>query len=227
MKNKKIFLAIVMIATTTHHCSRAWAWPAWITAVGNSLGKIEMPKPAGVAAVNAAGNVLKDNLPIVKEVTEVVTDGVVEVAGIVTDGVVETADILAPAAVNASAKIGVEAAKELAAVGKAAVVVVGIGVAAHSIVQLYPIGKEIVSNIRPSDELKAQRAASLKGALRRLNYLDAEEKFQNCLIEHRLNPDRGTSGLPRDCEAVAEIFGILGGRKEVDETTAFFNKCRK
>ena len=169
------------------------------------------------------------------QVSTILADGTTETARILTNGVVESVSILAPAAVDATkaagasfaqaaANIGVEATKQVMPYMGPAIVICAV---VHGAVELYPIAQDIKTYVCPSAKEKQDQIASLELAQERVQLIKARRGFRNCLIDNRLNPDRGRSGLPSVCEPLAEAFAALGERKEVDEATAYFNKCRE
>ena len=87
------------------------------------------------------------------------------------------------------------------------------GFSAGSAVALQPIAQDIKSYFLPSDKEKEERIASLEHAQESVQLIKARRAFRDCLIENRLNPDRGNSGLPSVCEPLAEAFAALGERK--------------
>lgn len=209
MKNiKKCILYMMTVLLVIPHYSMAGLW-----------------RPAGEACVHAIDDTLTKQLPVFAKMIQDLTSSGCEMTKVLTDGTVEVTKVAGEAVVEASANIGVEAVEKLADVGNLGVTVLGVAVAAYSIVQLYPIGKEIVSTICPSDAQKAQQEAELKSAQKKLQILDAEEAFRECLIKNRNNPNKGASGFPRTCEAAAEVYAFLGNYSEVEQARAYFNRC--
>lgn len=155
-------------------------------------------KPAGTEAIKSLDELLAKHIPAFTNITHEIN-----VAG---------------------SNVGLEAAKQLAALGALGFVVAGVGITAYSIVQLYPIGKEIASIVCPSDEQKIQRKLSLKSAQQRLQLLEAETEFRECLIKNRLNQDIGACGIPTICEAAAATFAHLGKYQEVEQAIYYFKK---
>lgn len=169
------------------------------------------------------------------QTARVLTDGSVEIAKILADGTVETAKVLAPTAeevtriagssvVDASAKIGVESVKELAAVGQAAVFVLGVGVVIYGVTQLYPIAQDMKACVYPSEVQKTLQDVTLEQAKQKLELLKTESAFRHCLINNRHNPKREISGLPSVCQAAADSLALFGKYNEVDQATAYFKK---
>lgn len=93
--------------------------------------------------------------------------------------------------------------------------------------QLYSTGKEVASYFYPSEEQKILSAKKLESAQEDLELLRARKAFSQCLINNKLNADRGISGLPKICENAAETFALLGKVSEVQQLMAYFNKIRK
>ncbi|MBI2344459.1 hypothetical protein HYV10_00095 [Candidatus Dependentiae bacterium] len=192
-------------------------------------------KPAGVGMVEAADKVLDKQLPILKKIMEIISSKGVDASKALG---AEAASVLAKGVADASKAFGVDAAGELekaiadsadkfSSVGQGMVAVAGVGVAIYGITQLYPIGKEVATYICPSEEQKILNAERLEAAQCRLDLLRAEKSFRQCLVSNRLNPKRGFSGLPSDCEDVAEAFASMGGFNEVKQAMEFFNTFRK
>jgi hypothetical protein len=178
---------------------------------------LECIEPMGKAAVIEAGKQGKELLEILRGITEKLGKDTIQVSTNIKDA----ANILP----GASSQLGVQAANTLAKVGNTAVAVAGVGVAAYSVVQLYPIGKEIVSYAFPSEEQKKQQAASLLDAERRLKSLETQDKFSDCLIVNRLK-DKSESGLPRACEEIADAMISFGFHDHVAKTAAYFKQYR-
>lgn len=155
-------------------------------------------KPAGTEAIKTFDELLAKHLPAFANITHEIN--------------------------LASSNIGIEAAKQVAAVGTVGCVIAGVGVTAYSIAQLYPIGKEIASHLCPTEEQKIQQKANLEYAKQRLRLLEAEAEFRECLIKNRINHDRDTYGLPIVCEASAATLANLGKYHEVEQAIYYFNK---
>lgn len=98
------------------------------------------------------------------------------------------------------------------------------GVAIYGVTELYPIAKEIASNVCPSEELKAQRAANLEQAEQRLAVLRAEKKFRQCVLNNQRDSERGPLGLPVVCEDAINAMALFGRYDDVEKAATFFKK---
>jgi hypothetical protein len=112
-------------------------------------------------------------------------------------------------------------AKELAVVGQQFNKILAVGTAIYGVTQLYPIAQDVKSYWFPTMNQQLKEAM----AMQRLQMIKAETSFRNCLIDNRFGA-RGRSGIPTVCERAAEMFATLGQREEVEQSIAYFNKCR-
>lgn len=183
--------------------------------------KILSIEAAGVQAAREFGNQMTKQVPAIsKAVTEASKQLGENAARGLGEGMVKASPDLGK-------NFGLKAAEKVAEAGPAAKVIAGTLVGIYGVAQLYPIGKEIASNCFPGKEQKALSAERLKSAQQRLDLLDAERAFRQCLINNRLNTDRGNSGLPRVCEDAADALAFLGKYSDVEKAAAYFNKTRK
>ena len=132
---------------------------------------------AGTEFVKEANNTLNNHLPTLQEIMKTLGNNVTDAAKVVGSDAAKSlgsdaAKELANVAVDASIGLGGDAASKLSStitnavdklepIGQGIVVIAGVGVAVHSVMQLYPIGKEIVSSICPSEEQKILNAKRL------------------------------------------------------------------
>lgn len=182
-------------------------------------------QPLGTAAVEQAckglDDLSKSHLPTIGEIATNTSSQLGEnAANVLSESVVKTSPLLGE-------NFGLKATEKLAAAGPALTVIAGAVVAVHGVTQLYPIGKEIAAYVHPSEEQKKLSRERLKAVQQRLDLLDAENAFRQCLIKNRLNADRAPSGLPRVCQDAAETLAFLGKDAEVERVTAYFNKIRQ
>lgn len=204
MKNAKnvLFCTILIIATITSN----YNYTMW--------------NPAGTAAIEKAhtafDDLCKKYLPAITNASSQLGESTATVLG---ESVVKSSPLLGE-------NFGLKAAETLAAAGPTLTVIAGAVVAVHGVTQLYPIGKEIAAYIHPSEEQKKLSTERLKAVQQRLDLLDTENAFRQCLIKNRLIADRTSSGLPRVCQDAAETLAFLGKEAEVERATAYFNKIR-
>ena len=125
-----------------------------------------------------------------------------------SDNALKAVEIGAPALKDAStqfgARLGVEAVAKLAPV---AWVFVGL----YGAVNLFPIGKEIYTAAYPSEEQVDTQKANTILSRKRLEFLQAEEAFRNCLVKAKADSELNAEGCPVDCEKDARFFACLGG----------------
>ncbi len=124
-----------------------------------------------------------------------------------------TAEILGKGTLQVSGEMLMKVMKDLKTVGPY------VSVAYQSCV----IGLEIQKHYYPTIEQRDHaEAVSVKFAL-----VTAENEFERCLLENRNSTKRGLTGRPVACEEIAKMFGMMGGRKELDKITGIYNEYRK
>jgi hypothetical protein len=166
-----------------------------------------------IGTVDKAKEIVEVLVPVVENVTE----QAVNIAKIASPTVVDASRGIGA---EAASKIGVEASKVFAPIGYAAVTIYGI----HS---LYPIGKEIYKETFPSEEEKDAKKVNAILSRKRLNFLETEEKFRNCLLNSKPGSKLNGSGRPEPCEESARLLELFGAESEVARMTAVFKKHNK
>lgn len=121
---------------------------------------------------------------------------------------------------NPSSELDIEDVKKITAIGQAAVAVAGLAVGVIAAVKLPPIGREILSQIFPSEEQKAIQEANTLAARKIYELLNAKREFRACLLNK-------TGSKKNACKQAAHILAMLGGQDEVDRMTEISNGYKK
>ncbi len=130
------------------------------------------------------------------------------------------ATALAQGMEGAARGIGVELAQAVMPYAGPAILM---GTGTYSVVQLYPIAKEIYRNFRPTEEQKKSTETNINTSHKRLILLKTEEELMDCLLSSKA----GDPAIPTACEQAADKLAMLGGEHEVNRMTAVYMRRRR
>lgn len=94
---------------------------------------------------------------------------------------------------------------------------------ASTIVNAYPIAKDIYQTFFPTEEQKANATLGSE----RLAFVQARASFRKCLFSNKFNSQRGFLNAPLSCQQLLETFVECGGTSEAVIIIRDFDTLRK
>jgi len=98
-----------------------------------------------------------------------------------------------------------------------------VGACVGLVVNLYDIGKDVKSYLAPSKDEQA-RAQEVD---KQLELIELRRNLRICLIENRASTEKGSLGIPSQCEQAAFLLGTMGAWNEVERMANIINKFNK